>query len=541
MSSRHVRRSTNIPPQRIRLLAAGLLLWAAPAFGQGLPIDLTLPPASVIGRPSTVGPGQATAIPFAQLAASLAQFGLLTNPLTFAQFPAIGANTVLGSIAGGAPLALSSTQVTAMINAATASLSGALPAWPNNTTTFFRGDGTYATIPSATATALGLVKFDNSTITLNGSGQLQAIGAAATSVSAGTTTTGGVTAGDLLGSTNAGCTGTSPCLADSGLAASNVATLSGAQTVSGNKTFSGGAYFSGQPWFDVLSTAHSCAAADPTGVSNSTTAIQCHINYMNTTYGGGTVYLPPGIYLVAGGGVTVPQGVWLIGSSIDSTTLEVASDSIVVQASITGGTCPSGGLNGGIDKMSVYGYQNAAATQPAVLVGTNCVFNIYNSRVWFGAIALNTAGVDGQVFNTFICGYTYNIVSTGANWYDHVKSDSCGIGPSTYAFAQNSSASLQENHFLNSDFSCGCSGSFVIADGHNNSITGFLHSVFDSPIGITNARVVQITASEVGNTNFTVSAGTLIMSGTYAFATTTISGSGGKACASGSNVNFTNC
>jgi hypothetical protein len=133
---------------RFHLFAAGLLLWAAPALGQGqkLPVDLTLPPASVIGRPSTIGPGQATAIPFAQLASQLAQFGLLTNPLTFAQFPAIGASTVIGSVAGGAPIALSSTQITAMINLATALLPGALPAWPGNATTFFRGDGTYATL-----------------------------------------------------------------------------------------------------------------------------------------------------------------------------------------------------------------------------------------------------------------------------------------------------------------------------------------------------------------------------------------------------------
>lgn len=46
------------------------------------------------------------------------------------------------------------TQLTAQINAATASLSGALPAWPNNTTTFFRGDGTYAAIGCANLPAL---------------------------------------------------------------------------------------------------------------------------------------------------------------------------------------------------------------------------------------------------------------------------------------------------------------------------------------------------------------------------------------------------
>ena len=68
------------------------------------------------------------------------------NSLTLTEFPAIGANTVLGSVAGGTPAALSQAQLTSFINAATASLSGALPAWPSNTTTFFRGDGSYATL-----------------------------------------------------------------------------------------------------------------------------------------------------------------------------------------------------------------------------------------------------------------------------------------------------------------------------------------------------------------------------------------------------------
>ena len=42
-----------------------------------------------------------------------------------------------------------SAQLTAQINLATSSLSGALPAFPGNTTTFFRGDGTYATLNCA--------------------------------------------------------------------------------------------------------------------------------------------------------------------------------------------------------------------------------------------------------------------------------------------------------------------------------------------------------------------------------------------------------
>lgn len=43
-------------------------------------------------------------------------------------------------------------QLTAQINAATAVLSGALPAWPNNTTTFFRGDGTYTAVGTTALT-----------------------------------------------------------------------------------------------------------------------------------------------------------------------------------------------------------------------------------------------------------------------------------------------------------------------------------------------------------------------------------------------------
>jgi len=44
---------------------------------------------------------------------------------------------------------LTNTQLTADINNVTASLPGLITAFPNNTTTFFRGDGTYAALPAA--------------------------------------------------------------------------------------------------------------------------------------------------------------------------------------------------------------------------------------------------------------------------------------------------------------------------------------------------------------------------------------------------------
>lgn len=55
-----------------------------------------------------------------------------------------GANLNVQINNAGAFGGLTDTQLTARINAATAALSGALPAWPNNTATFFRGDGTYS-------------------------------------------------------------------------------------------------------------------------------------------------------------------------------------------------------------------------------------------------------------------------------------------------------------------------------------------------------------------------------------------------------------
>jgi len=74
------------------------------------------------------------------------------NSLTLAEFPTLGANTMIGSVAGGTPIALSQAQQTAMLNLATSALQGALPAWPNNTTTFFRGDGSYQTLNCAALT-----------------------------------------------------------------------------------------------------------------------------------------------------------------------------------------------------------------------------------------------------------------------------------------------------------------------------------------------------------------------------------------------------
>jgi hypothetical protein len=160
----------------LRALALTFALLPGLAVAQTFP---SVPDRTVIGRIGTgsaSGPSQA--IPWATLAPRLATVGnYVIGPFTCAahlwississvglpvctqpafsdisgqwaltQGPTLGASTFLGSVAGGTPIALTQVQATALMNLATSSLQGALPPWPNNTTTFFRGDGTYATL-----------------------------------------------------------------------------------------------------------------------------------------------------------------------------------------------------------------------------------------------------------------------------------------------------------------------------------------------------------------------------------------------------------
>src|SRR6185437_3062761 len=80
---------------------------------------------------------------------------------------------------------LTNAQLTNLVNPATSSLAGTLPAFPGTTTTFFRGDGTYATLnvgavsgaaPLASPTFTGTVTFpitgSTQCLTVNTSGTL---------------------------------------------------------------------------------------------------------------------------------------------------------------------------------------------------------------------------------------------------------------------------------------------------------------------------------------------------------------------------------
>jgi hypothetical protein len=517
------------------------------------------------------------------------------------------------------------TQLTALINQVTSSLSGAMPAFPNTTTTFFRGDGTYAPLnlaaiggtPSGNTSVFGTVSgalTSGDCVRIDANGNLVDSGAgcgsnsntphtqdflAGTNFTAGTTIaltlSSAPTSTDLLVITFDGIGqnkntwslsgavvtfnaaiplntqvveakwSTSSTLAGVGSIASpagslTIPTPNGVVTAdvntahnfawTGTHNFQGTVIFGGKPFFDVTSTANGCAAAALNGVTDDTAAIQCHVTYMNSTFGGGVVYFPPssGCALVSGGGPTIPAGVWIVGSGLASSCIEVSTNSRAMLFAASGTTCPSGGHNGGIERISVFGFQNAAATQPAVLVGDNCAITIRDTRLWFGAYGLETSGADGHYEDSFICGYSGCVHSHGANWYRRVKMDTiiAGTAPSAsgFAYVQDTNfvgLSVAENYFDQSDFTCGCAGSIDIADGGlNKAVTKFFNGVFDSPISIINADFTVMVGMTIGSTSFNNNAGTLLMSGSIAFGgSTAVGGAGAKSCAG--NVGFSNC
>ena len=102
-------------------------------------------PASGAGTGSVNGPGTTTAGHVAYWNSTNGM--LLGDEATIAlgNLPSIGANTVLGSIAGGTPAALTATQLTTLCNAFTSSLSGCVPSSGGGTANFLRADGAWTT------------------------------------------------------------------------------------------------------------------------------------------------------------------------------------------------------------------------------------------------------------------------------------------------------------------------------------------------------------------------------------------------------------
>lgn len=135
--------------------------------------ELVTAPVATSGSGLNLPPGAAPTSPvngdvWTTSAGLYAQInGSTIGPFSAGGSPGGSSGQVQTNNGGGGFSGIANAALTALINTATTSLSGALPAWPNTTTTFFRGDGTYAAIPTATTSVLGLVKPDGSSILIS--------------------------------------------------------------------------------------------------------------------------------------------------------------------------------------------------------------------------------------------------------------------------------------------------------------------------------------------------------------------------------------
>jgi hypothetical protein len=127
--------------------------------------------------------------------------------------------------------------------------------------------------------------------------------------------------------------------------------------------------------------------ADPTGVADSTAAIQSAINSLPN---GGTVYFPRGSYL-SNATINIPQnGICLLLDQAASIVYNTISNTTYTCLNVTGDYCSiEGGMGGGFIGPSLWSGSNVTPTFAVILIsGDFCkvktrLFNIYKWGVWF--------------------------------------------------------------------------------------------------------------------------------------------------------------
>lgn len=247
------------------------------------------------------------------------------------------------------------------------------------------------------------------------------------------------------------------------------------------------------------------------GATDDTAAFNSAINLINGHFGNsGTVYVPTGDYLCISGirlkGSVRLVGAGLNGSRINSITNDLAT--VIV--------CEPSCSYASIENISVYGYLNPAATHNTVAI-QNGALVICRDCVFYGGVAgLNTAGVDCLFENCAIDGYTYNVFSTGANWYLRCKIDTAVATAARAGFFQGPyyTTGSAENHFVDCDLSGSFTSSVEIDDGGSGSaINTFEGCVFSRPILITHANVSMFSACEIGSATFAVGTHPTVING----------------------------
>lgn len=316
-------------------------------------------------------------------------------------------------------------------------------------------------------------------------------------------------------------------------------------TWSARQNFGSQATFSGKPFVDVQSGANGCAAAIGAGTDD-TAAIQCQINYMNTTYAAGIVFVPCGNYRIVST-ITVPGAVKLIGGGVSCSFITANNGSPIALNPMFDFT----GSNGGMERIFVLNNNNLGSSGITVIVEATAVASVFRDcTIRGGNVGLKTSGTDGLYENCYISAgtngsasvYLHGTTSPGsnANWFIRDKIDDAS---STVQFGVlidtvSGANSVMENHFTQCDFSGYTTASMRIDDSTNvgtrTAITVVDSSVFSLPIQIISHKLTSFVGNELGsNIAITAGAGNVAVTGNLGLSAVTATGA---SCAGNVNV-----
>ncbi len=313
--------------------------------------------------------------------------------------------------------------------------------------------------------------------------------------------------------------------------------LAANNTWTGLNTFNGGFLngtgntfgFGGpEPWCDASVFGMSSARAD------NSTYLQAAIDYMNTNFGGGVIRIPHGNFTFTNN-FTLKGSCMLQGVGRAICVLQCLATDInlmTIDAAATVGV--------GAKDISFYGRQNASASHSTVIIPQGVATCFRDCEIWYGSVALNTAGEDGIFDNCSIQGYGYNVYSTGQNWYERCAFDDAICANVAFYQAQGYVGSpSSENHFTDCDFSTAATYAFQCDDGAANprAISVFNGCIFSKGLLIHRAQATMISTCEIG-AGVTVDSGggVVTLTGNYAFNPITVTG--GTAVVKAGNYNI---
>lgn len=340
-----------------------------------------------------------------------------------------------------------------------------------------------------------------------------------------------------------------------GTAGATVPLLNANNIWPGIQKFFGHVFFgSGRPWIDVMSGANGCTAA----VGNSSTAadqtaIQCQIDFMHNSLGGGLIFFPHtgGCFNVTG--LTVYPSITLVGTGMGfngsgaGSCIQTDSGSDHTAISFVGG---SNAYNGMRD-LYVQCSQSTSAAQSCVFVDDNTPVIFANIWILGGYRALDTHGVDGRHYHVYAAAAatttsSANLFSRGSNFFTDCKFDSTSAQDfgALISLPYTSSTTPMENQFINTDFSGPfASAAFAVDDGGNPggrvAVTKCIGCIFGANVIINNSVVTSIIGGEISGVTHN-GPGALGINGSIAFSPITVGGAGSpRFCGTGANFNIT--